>query len=423
MYFTNFNLKNIQKHKDLTLPLVNGLNIFHGDSGMGKTGVMRGLEWLYGEPQRSILRDGELLCSFAATRDDGVKIKRIKRVTRDKITGKIKSTPENRYEVYYPGEKEPEHYKKVNKTVPPKIAELLGKVELEVDGEKLLLDFTKQKEPYFFLGEKGSFRMKVLNKLTGSEVLDRTVHSYNRDITRINREKTILDKDLEQENIKLNDNKSDLEIKKTTLKESKVILDKIKYLTERNKIIEKHLKEIEINDNAIKEISSLIKNHPIINDAEIEKLKKLDIQIYEIKPLITRYSKLNENITQDKKNLSLLQVIDLSLIKELDIKVDKLSSLLNRYKSINNNINECQQELKTKKLCQIDIVALKELHNRVKTIKFNVLELTSKQMVIKTLETQKTTIQGEIKTNRVKIDELIKQGKANGRCPNCNYKL
>jgi len=423
MHFTEFKLKNIQKHKDLTLPLTKGLNILHGDSGMGKTGVLRGLMWLYGEPQRSIVRDGETKCSFTATLDSGIKIKRIKHVTRDKKTGKIKSSTINRYEVYYPGKVKPDEYKKVGKIIPPKIAELLGKVELEVDGEKLLLDFTKQKEPYFFLGEKGSFRMKILNKLTGCEVIDRTVHSYNKDISGINREKGILETELNSNREHANKVDYELTTKRVLLNEVKTIIDEITELEKRNKKLRIAVDKIEEINCNLQELNLSKSKIKIINQDEIDTLKKINNKNNLLTPLIKNHNRLTVNIKSDEEKLSTLHVINLSPIKELSKKIDKLSRLLNEYKISTTNIKTYEKELLTKKSQQIDISALKELHNRVKTIKNSVIQLTSANKAIKTLESQKSALTSQIEQNDVKIKELIKIGKDTGMCPNCKYNL
>lgn len=423
MHFTKFELINIQKHKNLTLKLTTGLNIIHGDTGVGKTGVLRGLMWLYGERQRSIVRDGEKKCSFTATLDSGIKIKRIKQVTRDKETDKIKSTTINRYEVYYPDKEEPVTYNKVGKKIPPEIAELLGKVELEVDGEQLLLDFTKQKEPYFFLAEKGSFRMKILNKLTGCEVLDRTVHSYNKDITRINREKGILETELNSNREHASKINDELTTKRIKLQEVKILIDEIKKLGERNRILKSALnKDEEINCD-LQELNLLKSKIKVIDQDEIDYLKNLNNKINTLQPLIINYNKITTNIKNDEEKLSSLQVIDLSAIKKLSIRIDVLSGLCARNRSNVMSINKLEKELVLKKSQQIDISALKDLYNRVKTIKDSVTQLTSKNKAIKTLETQKSTLTKQIEQNDVKIKEMIKTAKDLGLCPNCGFKL
>lgn len=426
MYFTKFELINIQKHPKLILSLTKGLNIIHGDTGTCKTGVLRGLLWLCGERQRSILRDGELSCSFAATRDDGIKIKRIKKVTRDKKTDKIKSVTINRYEVYYPNKDKPVIYNKVGKTIPIEIAELLGKVELEVDGEKLLLDFTKQKEPYFFLGEKGSFRMKLLNKLTGSEGIDRTIHSYNKDMTRINREKGIYDKDIDNQKEHLKKVSDELSEKMGTLSDTKILLDKITALQERNKKLKTLIdKKEEISCN-LQKLNNLIATKKIISDEEISKIKIMNDKNNLLNALMIDYTKNKNCLEESNRKLLTIKVLDEITIKNihsLQIKTSKLSTLVNKYKELRNVINNTESSLKIKKSQQIDISALVKLQNKVTTIKNNLLELTSHNTAIKTLESQKSSLTSQIEKNQLKIGELIKIGKDTGQCPNCGFQI
>ena len=426
MYFTKLELINIQKHKNLTINLTKGLNIFTGDSGHGKTGMLRGMAWTFGEPVKSVVRDGELKCSYAITRDDGIVIKRIKHITRDKITGKVKTTTTNKYEVRYPNQDEPVIYNKVGKTIPPEIAELLGKIELEVDGDKLLLDFTKQKEPYFFLGEKASFRMKMLNKLTGTEVIDRTIHSYNKDISGINRNKGVIEKDLLKTKDERKEIDASLKAKKDILAEVKPIIDKLTKLKKLSESLESLIKNINAIDSSLNVAERDIKSKVILPQTDVDTIKILYEKCNTLHNLILNNSTIKQNLQTATHKLDISPVIDNKIIitlKSLNNKIVSVTKLNSDHCVICNNLNLAQTALKAKEIGNVNIGELKELCNRLSTLKLATLELSSNEKGILTLEKQIKCLIKQIEQNQVKIDSIVKEAGKQNVCPNCGWKL
>lgn len=409
MYFTSLILKNIQKHKDLKIILSPGLNLITGDSGKGKSGVLRSIQWLYGEPVRSIMRDGEKKCSIEATLDNGIIIKR------------SKSATVNRYEVFYPGKDEPEIYDKVGKEIPETIAKLLGKVTLNVDGEELLLDFTKQREPYFFLGEKASFRMKILNKLTGSEVIDRTVHAYNKKLHQISKEQTIFETEIKSKQEELVNTSGAFEEKKIKLDGVKVLIDKIQVLEKKNSILKTALDRLNTTNTKIKELQKVkITTIPQVN---IDKLKILSQKNVILRDLVHKYTKINAEIKENQSKLLQLNVIDLSNLKTLDEKITKLRLLVVKNKELTQNIIELSKRMGIIKSAEVDIESLKQAFNRLESLRDSVARLKSNRKTLNDLDNQKKCLTSQIQQNSAKIDALIQDAKGKGLCPNCKINL
>ena len=211
-----------------------------------------------------------------------------------------------------------------------------------------------------------------------------------------------------------------------TLSETKKLLDKITALQERNKKLKTLIdKKEEISCN-LQKLNNLITTKKIISDEEISKIKIMNDKNNLLNALMIDYTKNKNCLEESNRKLLTIKVLDEITIKNihsLQIKTSKLSTLISNCKELRNVINNAESSLKIKKSQQIDISTLVKLQNKVTTIKNSLLELTSHNTAIKTLESQKSSLTSQIEKNQLKIDELIKIGKDTGQCPNCGFQI
>lgn len=178
MYLKRLILHNFQKHTDLTLDFTSGVNYIFGSSDAGKSCVLRAIGFLFfGDPRSDsvIRKEGSKQTSVCGTLDNGVEIER------------IKSSTINRYIVRVPNENE-KVYDSIGATIPEDVKKYLQVDTIEIDKETINLNIAKQIALPFLDDVAGSTRLKLFNKLTGNDLLDKVVQNINKEILSIGRD-------------------------------------------------------------------------------------------------------------------------------------------------------------------------------------------------------------------------------------------
>jgi len=361
-------LYNFQKHSHLTIKLVNGVNVIVGDTESGKSCLMRAITWLFcpNELKGDIIRkEGTKKTYVKAVLDNGIEIKRIR-------TNSI-----NRYEVKK-GE-EIKQYDAVGKGNFPEDIEAILKIKpIEIDKERLIINISEQISLPFLLDKSGSFRMKLFNQMTNSDIIDKVLQDYNKEVLNLNKE--------------------------------------LKIEAEGTKEREDSLKNLE---EIIKEKQKKYNNLIIVYNELKEKL-----ELY--KTLKTTYNKLLEiekerKLTEEK--LDKIKIIDIEVYKNIEQVEEKHRTLklyYDKLTELNESVNKIQLKLDSLKLPEIDLEKMKSLSNsytdittlndRLKKISENRKELISK---IKNLEEK-------IDQNQIEYRKLLKEAKI---CPTCKTNL
>jgi len=185
MWIRSIELNNFQKHEKFTADFVQGVNSIIGETDKGKSCVVRAMRWvLFNEPKGDIVRKfGTKLTTVALVLDTGVKVVR------------SKGASVNAYEIMAPG-KEPVRFDSVGISIPEEVRAVLQADLMNVDKQDICLNMSSQLEAPFMLSETGGFRMKVLNKLVGSDILDLVSQDLNKDILRIGRDEKGVEEEL-----------------------------------------------------------------------------------------------------------------------------------------------------------------------------------------------------------------------------------
>ena len=198
MYIKSLKLNNFQKHSDLQINFVNGVNVLYGASDIGKSCIRRAIEWVVqNESIDGVRKTGTKKTTVTITLDNNIEVER------------VRSTSINRY-IIRKG-KDEQVYDAIGKSIPDEVKEVLTIYPIDIDGEQIYLNSQPQIGLPFLFDKSPAFRMKLFNKLTGNDVLDRLFSEFNKDILRIKRnlkEETERFKDREP---KLNDKKIEME--------------------------------------------------------------------------------------------------------------------------------------------------------------------------------------------------------------------
>jgi len=326
MYIKKLFLRNFQKHSKLDLSFSNDVNILYGASDCGKSCIRRAIEWnLFSESISGIRKEGSKQTSVNIIFDNGIELER------------IKSASINRYILRKNGEEKV--YDAIGRSMPEEILDVINIKPITIDDQEINLNISRQLDPPFLLGKiySGSFRMKLFNKLTGNDLLDKVLKSFSKDLRQINIDEKNYTEQLENDKIKFETVDKEYEIKQ---KQYDILNYKFNKLKKKQERLDK-LNEL------IEKITEIRSDKMSVN-TDLDNIQDIDINIVTtLKAQIDRYSKLVDlkNILKttkiEQKDISsdLTKIIDYSPnMDDLRGKIKRLDTLKlisNRVKSIN----------------------------------------------------------------------------------------
>lgn len=173
-------LENFQSHVYTEMPVSDGLNVFVGTSGAGKSAIMRALAWVYeneAKNARRFIHYGKTFAKVSLFLSNGVVVSRL---VEKKKSGK------NGYEVFNPQTGTVDEY---NTKSLPVIQDILGFTKLDIDTDKdIPLNFQRQGEGWFFIGDgfTPSTRAKVIGAVYQTHFVDAVIKDLETDTKRLN---------------------------------------------------------------------------------------------------------------------------------------------------------------------------------------------------------------------------------------------
>lgn len=210
MQIRQIHLINFQNHADLELSFSNNVNIIYGKSDAGKSSIRRSIEWcIFNQKIDGIRKSGTKQTSVLIEFDNGIQIER------------IKSTSINRYNLRKDKESEIITFDSVGKEIPDEIKSAIGIEPIEIDDEKIYLNSFAQISLPFLFERSPSTRMKLFNKLTGNDILDKLFVSFNKDLLGYN-------KQLKELKETINFQEIDTKEKETYISQRELLLAKVK---------------------------------------------------------------------------------------------------------------------------------------------------------------------------------------------------
>jgi len=364
MYLTKIVLENFQGFERGEFNLSPNLNILVGVSNVGKSSVARALSLvLYNQWDKSWVRFGSKFCRITLETSTGIVVVREKGDKVNKYTLRLPGSPEQVFESF-------------GTTTPEQVQQALKIHEVQIDTtDKLNLNLAGQMDALFLLSQTGSYRAKVLGKLSGATYLDHAIRELNKDKRRITAEKDV--KDLE-------------------VIELKAQVDKYNSL------------------EALSETISAL-------ESRLTSLTRSQERVEQIRSLLERVKVLKDSWTRERQKTDILGPLDLTRIEKLPAKVDKIkaiSLLLGKVVSFKHTFlreNKLNEVLNTVDLSGINRVAEKVSVVKTKVDvgerlinKMNQVVLTASDLEQSELDYRKTA---ELYTS------LLRD---NGVCPTCN---
>lgn len=345
MYISKIILENFQAFEKGEFNLSPNLNILVGVSNVGKSSVARALSLvLFNQWDKSWCKFGAKYCRVTLQTSTGIEVIREKGEKANRYILKLPQQPDQLFEAFGTG-------------VPEQVQQALKMHEVQVDTtDKLNLNLAGQMDALFLLSQTGSYRAKVLGKLSGATYLDHAIRELNKDKRQLSGEKNI--KDLE-------------------IVELQAQVSKLEALESYYPVIEElklKLASLALAEQRVESIRSLFERVKVLKAAWLRETKKQEL----LEPLdLTLVEKLSDRVdniaalsaflkkrdtlaltyTKQSKLKELLSSIDLSSIPTLGEKVDKFKvkrdvglKLINKFSQValvSSDLNKAESDYAT----------------------------------------------------------------------------
>ena len=367
MKIRKLHLINFQKHTDLTIDFTNEVNVIYGKSDAGKSAIRRAIEWvLFNQKIDGIRKVGTKQTIVTVVLDSGVEIE------------KTRSASINRYSLRKNKLQDIITFDAVGKTVPDEIKVELGVLSIELDTEEIFLNSIPQISLPFLFDQSPTQRMKLFNKLTGNDLLDKLFVQFNKDILRINRD--------------LKETKEVVATQAGSLQDKEIELDKIQFHYNNVKKMVERIEEI--NDRYSKLLS--LQNAAKTNADSFEKVSK------------------------DLADQKISQPIDTNRLTEKYRRKEVLSDLKTALERTNCSLDKVRAESTKIVLPAVNLVKLAGQNERFGKLKGfgENLQRLSKQESALTMDVKDVIL--ELESGEIELKALFRKAKI---CPLCSSPL
>ena len=293
-------LKNFEAHLDTIINITeDGVPyVFIGESSNGKSSIARALYFALeneGNAVGFIRRAKDVKrCEVTLVRVDGLSVTRVVEVKKNKVG--TRKTEKNGWIIRYPDGTETE----TNTSALEEIQRLFGFNYLYLDeGDKVSLNFRKQKEPDFFLGFKEKQRAKLVGSLYGAQYLlgaikelEGTRRSLNTSISHFQTEVKDLEKQVES---------------LFSVDEARSLLKEIKTDQEKLLLLEGKLEKgesLKESFNNAKKTNLILTRFLSGASPVITETSDLITQLVEQGSLLERLTSVNSRVKDDKSKLN-----------------------------------------------------------------------------------------------------------------------
>lgn len=357
IYIKSIHLKNFQIHSDLQIDFDKGVNILWGESGTGKSCIRRAIEFV-------LLNNTFNGCRKQDTKETSVKIF----LSNGIWIEKVKSASKNQYRLNT-GKDDTVTFDSVGKTIPEEISSLIGINPIILNKEEVYLNSSAQITLPFLFDVPGTEKAKLFNVLTGNDVLDDLLVSYNKDILSLGKElkkEEINLEELTNKFLKKGNEKEEIEslynASKEILEEIKIQYSNYSKLFELNELYKHISNSLVVANEELK--SSIIPEDLDSKELmeEVDKFNKVDLIR---NALILNDNKINEAILEYNKLPSdLPNIIDIqtkigsySILKstgqELEIVNHTLNKAEKEYNILLKDLKDIEKERSSYKVCEV----------------------------------------------------------------------
>jgi len=288
MYIKSIKLIDFQSHKNTKIEFSKNFNCIIGSTDAGKSSIIRALKFvLFGEPwEKSFVNYDSDFCQIEIEFSNNVKIIRKKgeNINQYIINDKV--------------------YNNFGTNIPSDIKTLVNIDTIKIDDNREInLNFSDQLDSIFLVNESDSVKARILNKLSGLDIIDNILKDLNNDKRDIILERNKLKQDLFniEEEVKQYDK---LEKKKGELDIIKLEIDKLKADIDKLNILSDIQNNIKIWKQKKSEIQKLEKEYEDLEKIDVDiMIKQLDDfksfnNIYELYNRVINLSKEIDNINK-----------------------------------------------------------------------------------------------------------------------------
>ncbi|MEI3892133.1 MULTISPECIES: metallophosphoesterase [unclassified Bacillus (in: firmicutes)] len=429
-YITKMVLENFQSHENTTLEFSKGLNLFTGESGQGKSAVIRAFAFIFenfGRNPRRFIKKGADFARVTIHLSTGYVISRI--VEKSK-SGK------NGYEIYNPKDGSVESTNTKGLSL---VQEILGFNKLNIDTDNdVPINFMKQGTSWFFVGDgyTSSERAKIVGSIYGTHYADAVIRDLEGDLKKYNKQIETADKELKiiQEGIDSFDHLPQTHMQITELEK---LSEEVNVLMAKKEKIATLLKEQELIDNKISELNNVIK--------DLGQVENLYSEIYQVKEMVQKRNEIQKlyrsltTIIADGKESKHVEEQLLSLpnaqllldeIKELAKSKLGQEELLTQSTKLTETKNRLVKEIDVSSEVIEKTNSLVEAESTLSELK----ELMAKKETVQSLTNRLSSINEEEKQQKQKIEHVISKNEKLvndykillteiGKCPVCHGKI
>ncbi|MFJ8531217.1 AAA family ATPase [Bacillus sp. NPDC094106] len=426
-YITKMVLENFQSHENTVLEFSKGLNLFTGESGQGKSAVLRAFAFIFenfGRNPRRFIKKGADFARVTIYLSNGYVISRIVEKSKN---GK------NGYEIYNPKDGSVET---TNTKALPLVQEILGFNKLNIDtGNDVPINFMKQGTSWFFVGDgyTSSERAKIVGSIYGTHYADAVIKDLEGDLKKYNTQlkTTEKEKNAIQKNI---DSFSYLPQMHNQITELEKLNVEVNELMAKKEKITSLLKERESIENRISEINNVIKDLSHIENlySEIHQIKEFvqkrnDIQrLYRSLTTIIADGKESKHVAEQLMSLPDAQLL-LDEIQKLVTSKAVQEELLAKSIKLTETKNHLSKEINVSN----EIIEKTNSLLETKKMLVELKELMSKKESVQSLLNNLTSISEEEKKHQRKIELVISENEKLvndykvlltevGKCPVCH---
>lgn len=336
-------LKDFQSHKDSTFEFIPGVNVITGVSGVGKSSIIRALNYLFTnkKPNGVEYKRRPDAKGFEIEVDiDGHKIHR------------IKSTKANEYRI------DGEVYKDIGITVPDKVFELSNIKSIKVGTDEFNVQLAKQFDPHFLMFLPDSAKVKFLNRLSGSHILDIALKETNRDLLELEKEKLKSENELTGVQATINNLVDVIEPIKAIVADARVQYEKLSEDATRLETLKLAKNHLDLWKQQKHEFDSI---KYILSKVNIEGFEKAVVRLNDLKTLLKNFKKTYSEANNVLAAIQKIDSIDVSGLESKKERLDKLRELWYNYRNVESemdNLVRQQQDLDDKIEKQILTVKL-----------------------------------------------------------------
>lgn len=426
-YITKMVLENFQSHENTTLDFSKGLNLFTGESGQGKSAVIRAFAFIFenfGRNPRRFIKKGANFARVTIHLSTGYVISRI--VEKSK-SGK------NGYEIYNPKDGSVESTNTKGLSL---VQEILGFNKLNIDTDNdVPINFMKQGTSWFFVGDgyTSSERAKIVGSIYGTHYADAVIRDLEGDLKKYNKQIEMADKEqrIIQESI---DSFDHLPQTHMQIIELEKLSEEVNVLMAKKEKIATLLKEQELIDNKINELNDVIK--------DLGQVENLHSEIYQVKEMVQKRNEIqklyrslttiiadgkeSKHVEEQLLNLPNVQLL-LNEIKELAKSKSVQEELLTQSTNLTETKNRLVKEIDVSSEVIEKTNSLVVAESTLSELK----ELIAKKDIVQSLTNRLSAISEEEKQQNQKIEHVISKNEKLvndykillteiGKCPVCH---